>query len=96
MQCSKLEIEHAAKGMVCTALERLSAKLASYLAAGVHLPQENGRQAVVLFLEELADTPLDAQLDSEEDRDEARSLALGQIGEIVERVRAAAELGKSD
>ena len=98
MQCSihNLEIEYAAKCMVFTALEQLSVKLASYLAAGVHLPQENGRQAVVLFLEELADTPLDAQLDNEGDRDAARALALEQIEAIVDRVRAAAELGTSD
>lgn len=78
--------------MVCTTLEKLATNLASYLAAGAHQPAENGRQAVVVFLEGMADAPLDPEVGEDCDRDEAKSRALVRIGEIIMRIRAAARL----
>lgn len=86
------ETERAAQYMVTEALEKLATSLAIYLTAGVHQPAENGRQATVLFLENMADAPLDVEEGEDCDSDEARSRALGRISEIIMRVRLAAHL----
>lgn len=85
------ETERAAQCMVTRALENLATSLATYLAAGVHQPAENGRQAAILFLENMADTPLEPE-ESDCDPDEARSRALTRIGGIIMRIRSAARL----
>lgn len=85
------ETERVAQGMVCATVEKLATDLATYLAAGVHQPAENGRQAVVLFLEGMAAAPLDHKSEGC-DRDEAMARALLRIGEIVIRIRTAARL----
>lgn len=93
-QLSDLEVEteRLAQCLVIGTLEKLAANLAAYLAAGVHLPAENGRQAVIWFLEGMADAYLDLDAEEGGDRDEARSRALARIGEIILRIRDAAHL----
>ena len=56
------DTERAAQYMVNTALETLATTLASYLAAGMHQPAENGRRTVVVFLEGMADAPLNPEV----------------------------------
>ena len=86
------EIERVADRMVVAAVEALATNLAAYLAGAHHQPAENGRQAVIYFLEGMADAPLASEDTEGGDSDEAQSRALQQIGEIVMRIRSAARL----
>ena len=88
----ELETERLTQCLVICTLEKLAANLAAYLAAGVHQPAENGRQAVMWFLEGMADSYLDFDVGEGGDGDEAQSRALVRIGEIIMRIRAAAHL----
>ncbi len=76
------------------AMEALAADLAVYFAAGVHLPIENARQAVVRMLERTLELPLADYLEefklSRREADEAEARALECIGNSIGLIRAAA------
>ncbi len=84
----------AAEAAYARAMEALAADLATYLASAEHYPAENGRQAVVLFLERLAELPLQPFIEgfalTGEEADQAMSLALDCIGQSVQLIHAAA------
>jgi hypothetical protein len=75
-------------------MEALAADLAVYFAAGVHLPIENARQAVVRMLERTLELPLADYLEefklSRREADEAEARALECIGNSIGLIRAAA------
>lgn len=86
----------AAEVAYARAMEAFATDTAIYLASGVHYPAENGRQALVLFLERLADLPLQPFIEefglAPDDADRAMDAALACIGESIRLIRAAAAL----
>ncbi|WP_156343023.1 hypothetical protein [Devosia sp. A16] len=92
--------ETSAKVQVATevayarAMEALAADLAIYFAAGVHMPIENARSAVVRMLERTLELPLGDYLEEFQltaaETDVALARALDCIGNSVRLIRAAA------
>lgn len=91
---SSHKVQLAVEVAFARTMEALAIDLATYLAAGVHHPVENGRAAVSRLLERMVERPLDAYFEefhlSRAEADEAMSRTLDCIGRSILLIRAAA------
>lgn len=89
-----LETMFVAEAMAGLAIERFATNLAAYLAGDVQEPGETGRQTVERLLGLLVETPLDPDITdlprARFDADEAQSIALDKIADLVDTVRKVA------